>query len=104
MSNVLYEQLPYVWDDGFREYIINTSFRIGVQLSLLFEDNEITDREREYYMINLMFGDGKGNIREFPENPDKFSECLAWFMNGWYHDNPNPKKDHDEKVIDYVGD
>lgn len=104
MSNVLYEPLPFVWEKNGIEYVVNTSFRIGVQLSLLFEDDEVTERERQYYMIVLLFGNDDGSIREFPQNPDDFSECLEWFMSGWHHDNPSPQKEHNEKVMDYFVD
>ena len=61
----------------------------------------MTERERQYYMIVLLFGNDDGSIREFPQNPDDFSECLEWFMSGWHHDNPSPQKEHNEKVMDY---
>ena len=62
MSNVLYEPLPFVWEKNGIEYVVNTSFRIGIQLSLLFEDDEVTERERQYYMIVLLFGNDDGSF------------------------------------------
>lgn len=49
MSNVLYEPLPFVWEKNGIEYVVNTSFRIGIQLSLLFEDDEVTERKTVLY-------------------------------------------------------
>lgn len=104
MSNVLYEPLPDCWEKDGRSYIVNTSFRIGIQLSLLFDDNEITERERQYYLLALLFGNEDGSIREFPQDPDEFMECLDWFIGGWYHDNQTEQTKHNEKVMDYYVD
>lgn len=104
MNNVLYNNLPYAWEKNGVEYILNTSFCVGVQLSLLFDDEELTGLERMYYITQLLFANKDGTIREFPQNPDDFEECLQWFMSGWHHDKPNPQQEHNEKVMDYYVD
>ena len=104
MNNVLYNRLPYIWEKDGVEYILNTSFCVGVQLSLLFEDKELTGLERMYYMTQLLFGNKDGTIRNFPQNPNDFEECLYWFLSGWHHDNPSPQQEHNEKVMDYYVD
>lgn len=99
MSNVLYEPLPEEWN-GYR---INTWFQVGVQLSLLMDDEEMSGRERYISILNLLFGDENGNLYEFPKSEQELFECVAWFLNGWSHDNHTDTKEK-EKIMDFYVD
>lgn len=98
MNNVLFEPLPTEWNG----YEVNTDFQVGVQLSLCFEDDDLSEEERTQYAIYLLFCDEKGNLRNFPER-EELEECLKWYMTGWNHDN-SPKSQERERLLDYYVD
>lgn len=100
MNNVLYEELPTEWNG----YELNTWFQIGVQLALLFEDDEMSDYEKHAWMIELLFGNIDGTIREYPQDIEELNECISWFMGGWNHDNLLNDSDKEEKLMDYYVD
>lgn len=97
MNNVLYEALPEEWNG----YHINTGFHIGVQLSLLMEDETLNDRVRTNILFQLLFGDEDGNISDVPETMEEIEECLAWFLGGWNHDNNPEEQETHERIMDY---
>lgn len=92
MINVLLDPLPEEWEteDG-RVFPINSDFRIGVQLHLLFGDPELTEQEKLYKMADLL---GLSGI-----SAEEVTECVKWFLGGWSHDNPGKKKD--ERLSDF---
>lgn len=93
MINVLLDPLPEEWEteDG-RSFPINTDFRIGVQLHLLFADPEATEQEKLYKMADLLGLSGVSG--------DDVTECVKWFLGGWSHDNPSQKK-REERLSDF---
>ena len=96
MNNVLFEDLPTEWN-GF---LLNTGFDIGIQLMQVQYDNSLTEYEKADMLLWLMFGDENG-LREHPQGED-FVECFRWFVNGWFHDNPDPDAQNSrERVVDY---
>lgn len=98
--NILYDKLPEEWNG----YHINTSFRVGVQLSIMMDDQELTDREKQYYMLLLLFGDNEGNIVA-PESNEDIEECLKFLLSGWHHDrSPKEDKEDHKKYMDYFVD
>ena len=90
MINVMLDPLPTEWNG----YEINTSFRIGLQIMLLQYDKELSDYERNLFIINLMFDD-----RPHPYG-EELQECITWFLNGWFHDKPGSSKDN-RRLVDY---
>ena len=96
MNNVLYQALPDTWH-GFH---INTGFHIGVQIALLMEDETLNERMRVTILMELLFADEDGVIREMPETMEEVEECLNWFMRGWNHDNDVESETH-EKLMDF---
>lgn len=100
--NVLYQPLPTEYDG----YIVNTDFQIWVQLVLMFQDDELSDSEKFYIMVELMFGtgvtdiDGNEIIRDHPDDPEEFSRILQFFLSGWCLDNKQESKDSQE-VMDF---
>lgn len=71
-DNILLDRLPVEYEG----YLIRTSFRIGIQLSLLFTDPNYTDEERIPIALNLLYGNG------IPEDLRKAVDGLTWFMAG----------------------
>ena len=97
MNNILLDDLPHEWNG----YIVNTWFQIGVQLSLLQEDKDISDMERAEIMIRLLFENADGSIREFPQSMEELEQCIKWFMNGWYLDNVVEPEKKELRMMDY---
>lgn len=96
MNNVLLDDLPTEWNG----YIVNTGFDIGIQLMQVQYDNTLTEYEKIDMFLWLLFGDEDG-LRDHPKGED-FTECFKWFINGWFHDNPDPDAQHSrERVVDY---
>ena len=105
-SNLLLDPLPDEWEskDG-TAYKINTSFRIGIQISIAYDDMSLMDFEKTAIILSLLFCDGydkSGNeiLRDHPAGKD-LSECITWFLNGWYLDNKTKENKQNRKVIDY---
>lgn len=99
MANILYETLPEEWN-GYR---INTWFQVGVQLSILMDDEEMSERERYISILNLLFGDGNGRLSEFPQSEQELLECVTWFLDGWSYDNKTETRE-EEKIMDFYVD
>ena len=96
MNNVLLDDLPTEWNG----YQLNTGFDIGIQIMQIQYDNTITEYEKHDMLLWLLFGDGE-ETREHPCGED-FYECFKWFLNGWFHDNPDPESQNSrERVVDY---
>lgn len=96
MNNVLYEVLPTEWNG----YHINTGFHIGVQISLLLEDEAVNERVRSEILLTLLFGNESGEVKECPQTVEEIQECLQWFLAGWNHDN-NPAQEEKVRIMDY---
>ncbi len=70
MTNFLLDPLP----DEYEGYLIRTDFRIGIQMRLAFEDNDLTTEEKAMVAINLLFGNGA------PEDIEKALNGVLWFL------------------------
>ena len=96
MNNVLLDDLPTEW----HRYKLNTGFEIGIQLMQVQYDNSINEYDKADTFLWLLFGDGE-SLREHPEG-EEFVECFQWFLNGWFHDNPDPESQNSrERLVDY---
>lgn len=97
-NNVLYEPLP----DEYKGYKINTDFQIGVQVNIMFDDEELSDEEKSTYFIYLLFGNDDGTVREFPDSEQELEDLTIWFLNGWHHDKKAPGSvEEKRKLVDY---
>lgn len=98
-NNILYEPLPEEWNG----YKVNTWFQVGIQVSIMNDDDSLSDYEKSQSLLWLLFGDedadGNEFRREYPQGED-FKECVTWFLNGWCHDK-SPKQKDRQKVMDY---
>ena len=95
MNNVLLDPLPTDWEspDG-HVYPLDTDFRIGIQLCLVQDDIELSEREKIIQMQKLLF------VGYVPPNPKEVEECLKFFLNGWHHDNSGRKKEK-KRLMDF---
>lgn len=96
MNNVFLDELPTFWNG----YQVNTWFQIGIQIQQIQEDEELSQSEQVELIVQLLFGNEDGSVREFPPTSEELLECLNWFFNGWYHDNP-VKPDSRKKLMDF---
>lgn len=94
MFNVMLDKLP----TEYRDYPINSDFRIGIQMFQIFSDNELTDMEKMYMSCSLLF-DADG-IEEYPDM-EIMQEGIQWFLSGWYTDNPVREEGESGKDMDY---
>lgn len=97
MNNILLDELP----TSFNGYEVNTWFQIGIQASLVYADEELDESSRSKILLELLFSEEDGSLREFPREPKEMQELLAWYMNGWYHDNKPDKQDPRKRIMDY---
>lgn len=88
MNNVLVDALPEEWNG----YAVNTDFTIGIQMMQAQYDNAIAGFEKTDSLMYLLFADEDGSLREHPEG-EEFVKCVNWFLNGWFHDRPDARKD-----------
>lgn len=95
MNNVLLDPLPDAWvSDSGEKYLIETDFHIGIQMCMIQDDPELSAQEKAEELMKLMFVD---NI---PDDAQEISECIAFFLNGWFHDNEPSKKEH-KRLMDF---
>lgn len=95
MNNILLDELP----TSYEGYHINTSFRIGVQVALISEDDELIEHEKTALICELLFGDEDGKIEHMP-SAEITKQCINWFMSGWFHDK-NVEGPNNGKIMDY---
>lgn len=95
MNNILLDNLPTTWN----EYKVNTWYQIGVQVFLVKDDAELSEWEQMEIIVDLMFSDPDGTIREHPTGK-ALHKCIEWFLNGWYHDK-TAGESKDIKFLDF---
>lgn len=70
MYNMMLDKLP----TDYKGYLMRTSFRIGVQICLCAKDEDYTEEEKLYIMLNLLYGNG------IPHDINVAVEGLHWFL------------------------
>lgn len=71
MYNILLDKLP----DNYKGYLIRTDFRIGIQIYNLLNDESISDEEKCFIALSLLYGNG------IPRDTNIAMEGLEWFLN-----------------------
>ncbi len=89
MFNIMLDELPDMWE-GFP---IDTDFRIGVQISQIMEDKDLSDNEKWGASADLLF-------RGIRPDPQYYYDAILWFLQEWNHDNNKKSKDR-TRVLDY---
>ena len=69
MFNVLLDPLP----EDYEGYLIRSDYRIGIQISLCLQDEELSENDRVFCAACLLFGKGLPPLETAVEG-------LAWFM------------------------
>lgn len=91
MWNILLDPLPEEWHG----YPIDSDFQTGIQISQCMVDTELSEAERFYTAVNLLFPD-----EECRPGNDEAAEGITWFLTEFHHDN-NANKKTDVKVMDF---
>lgn len=84
MFNIMMDPLPQEWN-GKK---IETSFRVGIQVSQCLADEDLTIMERISCALELIFDDEN----DIPQNHEEKTECIQWYINGWCTDNLKKSK------------
>ena len=88
MTNIILDRLP----TEYKGYLIRTSFRIGIQISLCLQDEDYSEEERVLIALNLLYGNG------MPQDLDIDMEGLNWFISCG---NDNKKGSVNDKQLFY---
>jgi hypothetical protein len=96
MNNVLLDDLPTEWNG----YQLNTWYQIGLQIQLLQTDTELSANEKNELVLQLLFCNEDGTLRDYPDTAEELNECIDFFLNGWFHDN-KIKQASDKQLMDF---
>ena len=55
MFNMLLDRLPI----SYKGYLIRTDYRIGIQISLALDDPDLSDNDRVWVALSLLYGAGR---------------------------------------------
>lgn len=69
--NLLYEELPAVYEYGGKQYEIRTDFRDWIRFELLFTDHDVPMRDKKNALLRIIFP-------VVPPDPDLW-EFILWF-------------------------
>ena len=93
MYNILLDRMP----EEYEGYLIRTDYRIGMQISLAFVDDEMELFERLQRAYSLLYGQG------VPDDPTTAYRGLKWFMAGGaeQQDEEQEEEKQDGRGIEY---
>ncbi len=91
MFNVLLDELPEEWNG----YPIDFDFQTGIQISQCLADSSLSDMEKRYTAISLLFPDDD-------KRPgfEEAMEGVNWFLNEFNHDKHGKNSGH-TRVMDF---
>lgn len=69
-ESILLDALP----SDFKGYLLRTDYRIGIQISQIMQDIELSTEDKLYSSYDLLYGEG------VPEDADLAYEGLVWFL------------------------
>lgn len=90
MFNVLLDPLP----TEYHGYVIDADFQTGIQISQCLCDKELSEQEKLYLAIELLFPENKPAMEEAVEG-------LNWFLNAFDHDNHANTPKQEVTVMDF---
>lgn len=88
MTTSLYKKVKYIKIDDTK-YKINTDFRVAIRCFELIEDNSISDLERAYGIVTLLFG------IDCPVNETSLGLAKKYLEYGNDNDSTNRERDID---------
>lgn len=83
MYNAMLDRLP----EDYNGWLIRTDYRIGVQIQLCISDADLTDSERTWTALNLLYGNG------IPVDFQTALDGLSWFLSCG---SPSPANEADD--------
>lgn len=91
MFNILLDPLPEKWNG----YPIDTDFQTGIMISQCLEDKELSEREKIYTALSLLFP------QEDMRPPfSEAVEALEWWMTEFNHDK-HKKQESGPRAVDF---
>ena len=82
MYNAMLDRLP----EDYNGWLIRTDYRIGVQIQLCISDPDLSDSEKTWTALNLLYGNG------IPPDIQVALDGLSWFLSCG---SPSASKDGD---------
>ena len=73
MFDILLDHLP----EDYNGFLIRPDYRIGIQIALCLQDEDLSENDRVFTAISLLFGRGLPPL-EAQDAPDKAKQCI-WF-------------------------
>lgn len=73
--NILTDQLPEAVEIDGNIYELNTDFRTGIEIMLVFEDPELTPHEQMLVMLTLLYKEMPSDLEEACRLAVKFLNC-----------------------------
>jgi len=97
MNNVLLDPLPTGYEDekSGKFYPLDFDFRVGIQISLIQDDSELDNIEKIALTQDLIFTGDR------PDDPEVIKDCVNFYINGWFHDNPVESRHKDIRTSDF---
>lgn len=71
MYNALLDRLP----EDYKGWLIRTDYRIGVQIQLCISDPELSDSEKTFTALSLLYGNGIPDLQTALEGLNWFMSC-----------------------------
>lgn len=71
MFNILLDRLP----EDYKGWLIRTDYRIGMQISLCLEDQDLSENERVMVALSLLYGNGIPPLETAVEGLNWFLRC-----------------------------
>ena len=93
MFNPLLDKFP----TQYKGIQMNTDFRVGVLLSIMFNSGKLTDDEKKYQALALLYGD---SFMELGVDPLTLWDGVLWFMAVGYNKCTNTPDKVEEKSDD----
>lgn len=85
MYNALLDRLP----EDYNGWLIRTDYRIGVQIQLCISDPDLSDSEKTWTALNLLYGNG------IPPDLNVAINGLSWFMSCG-----SPQQDQESEAVE----
>lgn len=71
MYNALLDRLP----EDYKGWLVRTDYRIGVQIQLCLSDPELSDSEKTFTALSLLYGNGIPDLKTALEGLNWFMSC-----------------------------
>lgn len=90
MFNVLLDELPEEWNG----YMIDSDFQTGIMISQCMSDNTLSESEKFFTAVDLLFPGSKPPL-------EQCEEAITWFLTEFNHDHYSQSKNKSVPVMDF---